>query len=562
MDLQKWKERILYYPGSLLLLAWLPGYLKFKQDLNDPMRVQKRKLLDILSANQNTEYGKKYRFREIKSIKQFQKQVPIVDYQAIRDQVQRMLNGSRNILTYQAPFFFLITSGTTGEPKYIPVTRDFAKEYNSHFGFFNLLRNHPKIAYFKAILSIVTTDEEVTRSGLPVGASSGYLYRAQSPLARSAYTLPYEIFAIDDWDAKYYAILRMSMEKPIRLIITNNPSSLIVLANKAAEWQERLLTDLERGTLDPRLAIPPEWRRSLERKLRPNPHRAGKLRSRLNQEGNKLTPGSLWPELEALCCWVDGPAGFYLPQLKGLYGNIPVHNLGYLASEGRGSVPVNGNGDCVLAIQSHFFEFIPAGGESNPEAPVFTCDQLEAGQDYAILFTSANGLYRYRINDIIRVKGFRGRTPVIQFQYKAGNTSDFTGEKLYATQVELSMERVLHNLKLPVVDYTVIPTLATPPFYCLVVECGPGVEPGLLEKLAREFESELIRGNISYAGKLASQLIGPLRLVSVPTGTFENFFKHQVLEAGAPYSQVKIGHLNPSTAFLEYLKKNSLLPDN
>jgi hypothetical protein len=562
VDLQKWKERILYYPGSLLLLAWLPGYLKFKQDLNDPMRAQQKKLLDILGANQNTEYGKKYRFDKIKSIKQFQEQVPIVDYHAIRDEVQRMLNGAGNVLTHQEPFFFLITSGTTGEPKYIPVTRDFAKDYNSHLCFLNLLRHHPKIAYFNAILSIVTSDEEVTGSGLPVGASSGYLYRAQSPLAQLAYTLPYEIFAIDDWDAKYYTILRMSMEKPIRLIITNNPSSLIVLAKKAAESQERLLTDLERGTLDPRQAIPQPLRRTLERKLRPNPHRARRLRNRLNQEGNKLNPGSLWPELEALCCWVDGPARFYLPQLKRLYGNIPVHNLGYLASEGRGSVPLDDNGDCVLAIHSHFFEFIPVGEESSAVAPVFTCDQLESGQDYSILFTSSNGLYRYHINDIIRVKGFRQRTPVIQFQYKAGNTFDFTGEKLYATQIESSMERVLQGLKLPVVDYTVIPTMATPPFYRVVVECGPGVGPGLLENFAQEFESELIRGNISYAGKLASQLIGPLRLASVPTGTFENFFKYQVLEAGAPYSQVKIGHLNPSTAFLEYLKTNSLLPDD
>ena len=146
-----------------------------------------------------------------------------------------------------------------------------------------------------------------------------------------------------------------------------------------------------------------------------------------------------------------------MPQLKQLYGNIPVHNLGYLASEGRGSVPVDDTGDCVLAIHSHFFEFIPVGEESSAVVPVLTCDQLEAGQDYEILFTSSNGLYRYRLDDIIRVKGFRKRTPVIQFQYRAGNTFDFTGEKLYATQIELSMERVLQSLKVPVVDYTVIP---------------------------------------------------------------------------------------------------------
>ena len=168
-------------------------------------------------------------------------------------------------------------------------------------------------------------------------------------------------FTIEDWDAKYYTMLRMSAEKPIRLLITNNPSSLIVLAKKAAESQERLLADIEQGTLDPHQAIPQPLRQSLERKLRPNPNRARQLRSRLNQKGSKLDPHILWPDLQALCCWVDGPARFYLPQLKQLYGVIPVHNMGYLASEGRGTIPLDGEDGGVLAIHSHFFEFIPAG---------------------------------------------------------------------------------------------------------------------------------------------------------------------------------------------------------
>lgn len=561
VNLQKWRDRILFYPGSLLLLAWLPRYLKFKQDLNNPLRVQEKKLMGILRANQNTEYGKKYRFDKIYSIRQFQEQVPIIDYHAIKDQVRRMRLGIGNILTYQEPIFFLITSGTTGEPKYIPVTPDFAKDYKSKLSFFNLLRCHPRIAYFNSILSIVTADEGATGSGLPVGATSGYLYRTQSRLVQIAYALPYEIFAIDDWDAKYYTILRMSLEKPIRLIITNNPSTLIVLADKAAEYQEILLADLERGTLNPCFAMPQSLRRSLERQLRPNPDKARRLRMRLQQDEQKLTPGIIWPDLEALNCWVDGPARFYLPQVKRLYGNIPVHNLGYLASEGRGSLPWDGTDDCVLAIQAHFFEFIPVEAETGDAVPVLTCDQLEAGQDYEILFTSTNGFYRYRIHDIIRVKGFRSRTPMIEFQYRAGNTFDFTGEKLYETQIELSMERVLQGLKLPVSDYTVLPAPAQPPFYCLVVEWGAAVEPEVLQRLAREFERELIQGNISYAGKLASQLIGPLHVLSVPPGTFENFFKYRAEKEGAPFSQVKVGHLNPDAGFLRYLKTNSLIPD-
>jgi hypothetical protein len=454
----------------------------------------------------------------------------------------------------------LITSGTTGEPKYIPVTPDFAKDYRAPLSFFNLLRCHPRIAYFNAILAIVTTDAGVTKGGIPVGAASGYLYRAQNWLARLAYALPYEIFTIEDWDAKYYSILRMSLERPVRAIITNNPRTLIILAQKAEEYQEILLTDLERGTVAANFAIPPSLRRAMTQKLRPNPLKAGQLKMSLTRSGGKLNPGLLWPELAVLSCWLDGPSRFYLPKLEKLYGTLPIHNLGYLASEGRGSLPLGHLAEGVLAIQSHFFEFIPVSASQSPDAPVLTCDELVPGQDYSILFTSANGLYRYRINDIIRVKGFRKRTPVIEFHYRAGSTFDFTGEKIYETQIELCLETVSRNLQLPVEDYTLIPAVDGQPFYCLVVEWGADVAPELRERCRRDFDRELTRLNISYAGKRASQLLGPLRLISVPAGTFENYLKHQVEEAGAPFSQLKIGHLNPNKKFSQYLKENSWLP--
>jgi hypothetical protein len=562
VDLQKWKDRILYYPGSLLLLAWLPAYWKIKRDLENPLRVQQEKLMHILRSNQHTEYGRKYRFQEIKSIRQFQEQVPLIKYNAIKDDVYRMTRGEGNILTYQNPDFFLITSGTTGEPKYIPVTPDFAKEYHSNLSFFNLLRQYPKIAYFNSTLAIVTTDEGVTPSGLPVGASSGYLYRTLSRLVQLSYALPYQIFSIEDWDTKYYTILRMSIEKPIRLLVTNNPSTLIVLAKQAAESQERLLTDLEQGTLDPQLAIPLPLRRTLERRLRPNPNRARQLRNRLNHQGVKLDPHTLWPDLQAISCWVDGPAHFYLPQVKQFYGDTPIHNMGYLASEGRGSIPLDGDGNEVLAIHSHFFEFIPTEERFNAEPAVLTCDQLEADKNYYIIFTASNGLYRYLINDVVKVKGFRKRTPVIQFSYKAGNAFDFTGEKLYETQVELGMEQARQNVELPVVDYTVIPTCGDPPFYRLVVECEPEVGPKTLDDLVKALESELIRGNISYAGKLSSKIIGPLQIMTLPPGTFENFVKYRIKEEGAHFSHVKIAHLNPSPSFLGFLKKNSLMSED
>jgi hypothetical protein len=78
----------------------------------------------------------------------------------------------------------------------------------------------------------------------------------------------------------------------------------------------------------------------------------------------------------------------------------------------------------------------------------------------------------------------------------------------------------------------------------------------------KALESELIRGNISYAGKLSSKIIGPLQIMTLPPGTFENFVKYRIKEEGAHFSHVKIAHLNPSPSFLGFLKKNSLMSED
>ena len=115
---------------------------------------------------------------------------------------------------------------------------------------------------------------------------------------------------------------------------------------------------------------------------------------------------------------------------------MPVRDLGYMASEGRGATPlVNSGAGGVLNVTSHFFEFVPEEERDDPDATFLTCDQLESNREYYIYFTTSAGLYRYDINDVVRVVDFYRNTPVIQFVRKGQGMTSITGEKLTESQV-------------------------------------------------------------------------------------------------------------------------------
>jgi phenylacetate-coenzyme A ligase PaaK-like adenylate-forming protein len=88
------------------------------------MAAQTRLLLELLSENKDTEYGKKYGFGDIKSIEEYQQRVPITDYEDYSVYIDRMVNNAEENLTCaNKPVWYNKTSGTVGEPKKIPYTQ-------------------------------------------------------------------------------------------------------------------------------------------------------------------------------------------------------------------------------------------------------------------------------------------------------------------------------------------------------------------------------------------------------------------------------------------------------
>jgi hypothetical protein len=389
-------------------------------------------------------------------------------------------------------------------------------------------------------------------SGVPIGAESGHAYRTMPGPVRSIYTAPYGVFAIQDYEAKYYTLLRLAAGQDISCIATVNPSTIVLLADRLAHHTESIVRDVRDGTLSADVAVPAELRGSLH--LRPDPERAKHLEQAATRGDGELRPGLAWPMLAAIGCWKGGTVGAYLEKFDTLFPQRPaVRDLGYYATELRGSVPLSDDGDAgVLAVGTNLLEFHPAEDDRAPEGrELLTFDQLQVGERYFVYVTNASGLYRYDMNDIVEVAGYYGQAPLIRFVQKGKGVVSFTGEKLYEVQVIAAVEAALEALR---GRYHFIAAVAelvdgtTPRLVFLTEFDDPPAEhdgAALVDRL----DAALGDHNDEYQTKRKSLRYGAPVIRVVRSGEFDRYRRRMVESGQRADGQFKVLRLTSDTSF-------------
>ena len=541
--------------GRLVLWAKAPRTVKrFAALCRTPAKAQDQLLRQILEANAGTEFGRRHGFSAISSFSEFQGRVPIATYEDLEPYIKAEMNGQGNQLTKERPLLFTTTSGTTGNRKYIPMTRQ-SKRDKSHLTWLwlcALYRDHPGVVGGR-ILSVVSPEvESHTPSGIPCGAESGHAYRTMPGPVRSIYTAPYGVFAIEDYEAKYYTLLRLAAGQNISCIATVNPSTIVLLADRLAGHTESIIRDVRDGSLSTDFAVPQELRDSLH--LRPDPERARQLERAAAGGGGVLLPGLAWPELAAVGCWKGGTVGAYLSRFGTLFPQgPPVRDLGYYATELRGSVPLSDEGDAgTIAVGTNVLEFHPAGEDRAPEGrELLRVEQLEDGRRYFVYVTNASGLYRYEMNDIVEVTGHDHQTPLIRFVQKGKGVVSFTGEKLYEVQV------------LAAVDKAFSPFQGGYQFIAAVAELVDGTSPRLIfltefddpvgdqdgAALVDRLDAALGEENDEYLTKRRSLRYGAPVIRVVRSGEFDRYRRRMVETGQRADGQFKVLRLTSDTSF-------------
>ncbi len=507
-------------------------YGRFTAATRSAAKVQQRVLAGHIRRNADSDFGRDHHFDRIGSVDSFRKRLPILRYEDFRPYIEQVCNGRLEAMFggRQRVRMFALTSGTTDQPKYIPVTDEFLRSYRRGWNAFGIkaLLDHPQ-AFLRGIVQVTSRmDESKTPAGIPCGAITGLMAETQKRLVRKYYVAPQCTAEIIEPAAKYYTIMRLAVARDVAFMITANPATQLKLARTANEHREQLIRDIHDGTLWGDLPVPPGVRARLGSRLRADRSRARELESLARRHG-ALLPRHYW-QLAFIANWTGGTMGLYLQEFPAYFGDVPVRDIGLLASEGRISIPVEDRTPAgILDTESHFFEFVPKDRIEETNPATCLCHELQVGQEYFVLLTTASGLYRYDIGDLVRVVGYEGQAPLIEFLSKGAHTCSLAGEKLTEHHVVQAMNRTAASTNLPLCAFVLAPSWGDPPHYTLHLEAHSCTQEQLAAT-SRRLDEELCAVNIEYAARRRSLRLGAVRINLLPDGLLATK-DHQQAEA-------------------------------
>ncbi len=386
-----------------------------------------------------------------------------------------------------------------------------------------------------AISPAVTNHPSIPGGVIPIGfdSDSRYLGGARQALARCILAVPDAVARISDVSAfQYTTALFLLHARNLRLVSVWHPSFFERLLDGIAINHDRLIHDIEHGTLSVSPPLANQITAAVLPLLRPNRSRARELR----KVGGH--PPLVWPHLSLISCWGDGPSTAAAIQLANRCGGITVQPKGLLASEAVVTIPFAGRHP--LAVRSHFFEFADAGGE------IRLAHELQRGLEYSVLLTTGGGLYRYRLGDRVRVDDIVYNTPSLRFVGRDDRVSDLFGEKLSDGFVSNVLEQLFADRR-PHFALLAPHRTGTQFAYALFVSPDAAVSPNLAARL-----EDALRENPHYAWCVDLGQLAPARIIRVGSGAAYAFVDACVA-SGQRLGDVKVASLSTASNWHERL---------
>jgi hypothetical protein len=458
--------------NSLWMLSCVPEARRFQRATRRVASTQETLLREILRCNQNTRFGRRYNFAQLRNVRDYQRHVPLSLHEDYRDDIASIAAGEPNVLTAEHVELLQPTSGTTSGEKLIPYTGGLRRQFQRAVAAWiaNLLWHRPQVRRGRAYWSISPALHRAKRTvgGIRIGfdEDAAYLGTLERLALRHLLIVPATLE-----NFRYSTLLALLVAEDLALISVWNPTFLTALFSQFDEWRPRLRDDLRRIA----------------------PHRVAVV----DQE-----PQHLWPRLSLISCWTDAAASLSVSQVRSLFPHVEIQPKGLLATEGVVSFPLVDQPAPALAIRSHFFEF----EEQSPSGRARLAHEVERGGRYRVILTTGGGLYRYQLRDEVEIVSFLNRCPLLRFLGKADRISDLVGEKLAEVFVRDLLTRAFTARGETPRFALLAPTREQPACYALYLQ---GIDDPVL--LAEQIE-EGMRENPHY--RYAVEL-GQLRPVEV-----------------------------------------------
>ena len=493
----------------------------------DAMGSNEQLLMQILRDNSDTEYGRKYGFSEIRSIRDYQEKVPYTTYDDYAPYIDRMVKkGEKNLITAYPVLQYAETSGSIGVQKQIPLTDRSMSVYQDYSGIrmFALANRCYREQLQQRLpvgrgLNAMEVESATMTDGTPKGSVSGQAIRKFRKVMPFFLTSPLPIiFPTGGMNMQYMRIRFALEDRDMSYMVSSFMTNLSDMFGFMKNNWKMLCDDIESGTVNPDMVESDEKLDPIRPFLKKRPKRAAELRKIF--EGGFDTPivPKLWPNLSYISAIGTGGFAIYAEKVKQYIGNIPIDYSVYAASEGIfAAASAMNDPKYDLLTDSCFFEFLPTDGSAD-EAHPLTIGQLEAGKEYEIIITNLSGFYRYRIKDVIRVLGFHNTTPQITFAYRISQMVNLAAEKTTEEHLSHAVAEFAKAIDCEIYDYCLyIDYDSDPARYVLLVEPDRSLPVDRLEEYARIFEEKLCKANVEYYTCRYDRSIGhPVVLLQQP----------------------------------------------
>jgi hypothetical protein len=456
----------------------------------NPVQTQQAQLLRLVDRASTTRFGRDHGFSAIRSVADYQSRVPLRNYEAFwADYWRAAFPYLQNVSWPGVIPYFAVTSGTTtGITKHIPCSHDIV--HSNRRATLDLLTHHlaarPRSRIFGGLnfmLGGSTTLTEVA-TNVWAGDLSGIMGREVPGWARPFYFPPRDLETIADWEEKIAAFAPASLNADIRAI-GGTPSWLLLFFNKMRELRPDITGDL----------------------------------------------GAWYPRLEML---VHGGINFapYRDIFRDLLQSSQAETREvYPASEGFIALADRGDGEGLRLLLDNglFFEFVPLEELNSANPTRHWVGSAERDVNYAIVLSTASGLWSYVIGDTVRFIDLS--PPRVMITGRTSYSLSAFGEHLIGEEIEDAISTAAAAIDAGVSDFSVGPIFPTSDRekggHLFIVEFGEGA-PGAseLETFSRVIDERLSTLNEDYSVHRDADFgMKPPIIHSVERGTFAAWMK-------------------------------------
>ena len=443
---------------------------------NNAVEHQNKIMHSLISNAKHTLFGKDHFFKKISNYEAFKKNIPIRDYEGLKNYISLIKDGGKNILWPGKPIYFCKTSGTTSGTKFIPLTKE---SISCHL---NPARD-AILSYIDETKNASIVDGKMiflqgspkldNTSGILTGRLSGIVAH-HIPFYLKKNRLPsFQNNCIEKWEEKVDAIVDETFEKDMSLISGIPP------------WVQMYFEKLNLKSGRSIKELFPNFKLFIYGGVNYEPYR--KTFKRLI--GGDVDSVEVYPASEGFIAYQD-------------------------SQKEKGMILCVNNGI--------FYEFIKRDDFFKENPKRINLSSVVVGVDYVIILNTNAGLWGYNLGDTVKFVSTNPYRIIVSGRLKHF-TSAF-GEHVITQEVEESMNNTISVISAEIKEFHVAPNINPEkglPSHQWFIEFSK--EPEDMSLFEKTLDHELQEKNSYYKDLVNGAVLKQLEVIKIKKSGFNDY---------------------------------------